>query len=266
MPSPFSCHGSDLKPLPTREAGGARTDAAEEEDDEMLEMIPLTRAHSLEDSGSGGGEDLGLQGVSLGGSGTTGHTADEDTPAGNEPSDDGGTSAAEDSQEVDQRLLSSQRGNGEQLGFADEAGRTHAPGSLHGHVGGLRGSGKVKGFGVDGSGAENRRLRRRRRRRSRSACWQECLVPAKLLHDKQIRATIFVYAAFSVRGGAVPRLSAVQIEVLHRFRRIITWLAPFKATLPDQGLSSKLLQYYYVCTPFHVPLPLKRILGGLLQR
>lgn len=179
----------------------------------MLEMIPLAQASSIESS-SAGGEDLGLQGVSLEPLRAAGHNADDDAPGRNEPVDGGSTGgAAEDSQEETRRLLSSPRGDREQLDSTGKAGRTHALGSFHGHVEGLRGSGGVEGFDLAGSGAESRRLGRRGRRRS--ACWQECLMPAKLLQDKRTRAIIFVYAVFSVSRGAVPPPSPVQISSQH---------------------------------------------------
>lgn len=152
----------------------------------MLEMIPLTQANSID---SGSGEDLGLQGDHSNGERTTGNTADEGISRSSDRTvhddDTGGT------QGEGQRLLSAQRGNSEQLGFAGEAGRT---GSSHGHVGGLTGSREVEGFDV----AESERLGRRRRRRT-STCWQECLVPVKLLQDKHTRNILFVYSVFSVR-------------------------------------------------------------------
>lgn len=188
---------------------GAEIDA--EIDDEILEMVPLTQTKSFERS-RGDGEGLGLRAVGIEASRANGHTADAETRGGEEPRDDVDADVAEDSQEEGHRLLSSHGGHGEQFGAQNGAGQTRDPESFHGHVGGLRGSGEVGGFDVDGSGGESRRLCARRYWGGRgSACWQEFLVPARLLQDRKTRAIILVYAVFSVRCCAVPRFLAAQI-------------------------------------------------------
>eukprot|EP00752_Nemacystus_decipiens_P011395 g10122.t1 len=160
----------DFKPHRTKGAGDAETDAAEdEEDSEMLEMIPWTRANSLE-SGRAGREDVVLS-DNLADSRVIGHIEDEEAPENIEPVGDDNASVAGDTQGEGHRLLSSQRGKNEQWGIARE----------------------VKDVDMDG----RRRIKRRRGGRACSACWKECLVPVKLLQDKRTRSIVFVYSIFS---------------------------------------------------------------------
>lgn len=207
----MACHRGDFKAVPTREPGGSGTDVAgEEEDGEKLEMIPLTQANSPE-SGSGGGGDLVLQDGHFTGSRAVGRPGDENTPGSSEAVGDEDAGVAEDTQGEGHRLLSFQRGNSEQTVFKGEAGRTHAPISFHGHVESLRSSGEAGGIDMDGSGAESGRLGRIRRRGT-SACWQECLVPVKLLQDRRTRAIVFVYSIFSVRCRADRRCTSFSLR------------------------------------------------------
>lgn len=171
--------------------------SATKDEGRILEMTPVTQIKSVEDGSSGSdGDETRLGGNSWKGSRAAGYDDFAVRNAAADDDDDGvyRSGSAGDSAEEGHRLLSSHRANDQHPGFAGERGHIdHVHDSFHRNARCARDVEEVEVADELGHGDAGQRRRRR------SACWQECLVPAKLLQEERIRAILFVYAIFSVR-------------------------------------------------------------------